>query len=176
MTLIAEKNISFEEAIALTEKFIKEIPQLSESEKETIVSSLVLTENGARGFFVTYLTSDNILVDQKSSGISKALTTSPEIVSELLVKNVAMSTGMKITHERNNNLEMAQKSDRVTQRSFALIKDISLGEIKEKTNSLINTIKEEKGVYQEFLNRWGYDDEQKQAMKKQLTNLLLISE
>lgn len=169
MSLIAEKNITFEEAITLTEKFINEIPQLSESEKEAIVSSLVISENGARGFFVTYLTNDNPLVDKKSSGIVTALETSPEIVSELLVKNVAMSTAMKITHNRNNNLEMAEKSARVTQRSLNLISQLSLWQIKEKIELLIKTIEEEKGIYQEFLNRWGYDDEQKQAIYQQFT-------
>lgn len=168
MNLRAEKNITFEEAIALTEKFINEIPQLSELEKEAIVSSLVISENGARGFFVTYLTNDNPLVDKKSSGIVTALETSPEIVSELLVKNVAMSTAMKITHERNNNLEMAEKSARVTERSLNLINQLSLSQIKEKIELLIKTIQKEKGIYQEFLNRWGYDDEQKQAIQKQL--------
>lgn len=168
MNLRAEKNITFEEAIALTEKFINEIPQLSELEKEAIVSSLVISENGARGFFVTYLTNDNPLVDKKSSGIVIALETSPEIVSELLVKNVAMSTAMKITHERNNNLKMAEKSARVIQRSLNLINQLSLSQIKEKIELLIKTIQEEKGVYQEFLNRWGYDDEQKQAIHQQL--------
>jgi hypothetical protein len=168
MNLRAEKNITFEEAIALTEKFINEIPQLSELEKEAIVSSLVISENGARGFFVTYLTNDNPLVDEKSSGILAGLQTSPEIISELLVKNVAMSTAMKITHERNNNLEMAEKSARVAQRSLNLINQLSLSQIKEKIELLIKTIQEEKGIYQEFLNRWGYDDEQKQAIHKQL--------
>jgi hypothetical protein len=168
MSLKAEKNITFEEAIGLTEKFINEIPQLSESEKEAIVSSLVISENGARGFFVTYLTNDNPLVDEKSSGILAGLQTSPEIISELLVKNVAMSTAMKITHERNNNLDMAEKSARVTQRSLNLINQLSLSEIQEKIDLLMNTIQEEKGVYQEFLDRWEYDHEQKQAIHKQL--------
>ncbi|BAQ61201.1 hypothetical protein GM3708_1607 [Geminocystis sp. NIES-3708] len=168
MSLIAQKNITFEEAIALTEKFIQQIPELSESEKKSIVSSLVISENGARGFFVTYLTNDNLFVDEKSSGIIAGLKTSAEIVSELLVKNVAMSTAMKITHERNNNLEMAKKSARVAKRSLILIDDLSLSEIEEKIGLLLNTIKNKKGVYQEFLNRWGYDDEQKQAIYQQL--------
>ncbi|BAQ63625.1 hypothetical protein [Geminocystis sp. NIES-3709] len=164
MNLIAHENITFEEAINLTTNFIEQIPQLSESEKSSIVSSLVLTENGARGFFVTYLTHENSIVDGVSSGIIEGLKTSPEIVSELLVKNVAMSTAMKITHTRNNNLEMAEKSYGVTQRSLMLINKLSLPQSNEKIISLTNTIKDKKGVYQDFLNRWGYDDEQKQTI------------
>ncbi len=159
--LIATQNISFEDAIALTEKFIEQIANLSEAEKNAIISTLVATENGARGLFVTYLTSDNVMVDNPSEGIINGLKTSPEIVSELLVKNVAMSTAMRITHTRNNNPQLADSSLKVTQRSLNLINQLSLPEIKEKINLLAKTIQEEKGIYQEFLSRWGYDQQQK---------------
>lgn len=169
--LIADKNISFEDAIALTERFIEQISQLSEGEKEKVISSLVATENGARGLFVTYLTSDNSVVDNPSQGIINGLKTSPQIVSELLVKNVAMSTGMRLTHTRNNNPDMAESSFKVTQRSLNLIDELSLPETKEKIILLINTIKEKEGVYQEFLSRWGYDEEQKKQILDVLTKI-----
>lgn len=169
--LIADKNISFEEAIALTHKFIEQINQLSEKEKSVIISSLVASENGARGFFVTYLTSDNPIANQPSEGIISGLKTSPEIVSELLVKNVAMSTAMRITHTRNNDPEMAESSLQVTQRSLNLINQLSLTEIQAKIEQLKNTIVETKGTYQDFLNKWGYDQEQKEIILNTLNNL-----
>lgn len=164
MNLIASPEISFEEAIDLTQEFIDKIPQLSDSEKSSIISALVLTENGARGFFVTYLTSDNEVIDRKDLSIIEGLKKSPEIVSELLVKNVAMSTAMGITHTKNNNLEMAQKSARVTQRSLNFIKQLSLAEISIKIQQLIRSIELNEGLYQKFLTKWGYDEEQKQAI------------
>lgn len=169
--LIADKNITFEEAIALTHKFIEQINQLSEKEKSVIISSLVASENGARGFFVTYLTSDNPIADHPSEGIISGLKTSPEIVSELLVKNVAMSTAMRITHTRNNDPEMAESSLQVTQRSLNLINQLSLREIQAKIEQLKNTIVETKGTYQDFLNKWGYDLEQKEIILNTLNNL-----
>lgn len=169
--LIADKNITFEEAIALTHKFIEQINQLSEKEKSVIISSLVASENGARGFFVTYLTSDNPIADHPSEGIISGLKTSPEIVSELLVKNVAMSTAMRITHTRNNDPEMAESSLQVTQRSLNLINQLSLREIQAKIEQLKNTIVETKGTYQDFLNKWGYDQEQKEIILNTLNNL-----
>lgn len=164
MNLIASPDISFEEAIELTAQFIDKIPQLSDSEKSSIISALVLTENGARGFFVTYLTSENEAFDRTDLSIIEGLKKSPKIVSELLVKNVAMSTAMIITHQRNNNLEMAEKSARVTQRSLNFIKELSLAEISIKIKQLISSIELNKGLYQQFLTKWGYDDEQKQAI------------
>lgn len=164
MNLIASPDISFEEALDLTTKFIDKMPFLSDEEKTSIVSGLVLTENGARGFFVVYLTHENEVVDRIDSSIIKGLKTSPEIVSELLVKNVAMSTAMKISHSRNNDLEMAQKSAKVTQRSLNLLKELSLTEVSTKIKILINSIKLNQGLYQQFLTKWGYDEEQKQEI------------
>ncbi|MGI0483219.1 hypothetical protein ACN4EE_20870 [Geminocystis sp. CENA526] len=164
MNLIASPEISFEEAINLTAEFIDKIPHLSDTEKSSIVSALVLSENGARGFFVTYLTSENTIVNSIDLAIIQGFKSSPEIVSELLVKNVAMSTAMKITHTRNNNLEMAEKSGIVTQRSLNLIKNLSLSAITKKVKMLIDSIELKEGLYQDFLTKWGYDDEQKQAI------------
>lgn len=164
MSLIATKTISFEDAIALTQEFIEQIDDLSEEQKEKIVSALVASENGARGFFVTFLTSDNPEVERESSGIINGLKTSPEIVSELLVKNVAMSTAMKLTHQRNQQEEMAQQSQRVTKRSLNLIKQLSLTQVEAKIRDLKTTINRGEGVYEQFLTRWQYDTEQQQAI------------
>jgi hypothetical protein len=164
MNLLASETISFQEAIALTESFLEQRENLNEKEKEKTISSLVKTENGARGFFVTYLTNDGQIADFNSEGIIKGLKSSPEIVGELLVKNVAMSTAMVITHQRNNNQEMAQKSEEVKRRSIEVIKKLNLDLIHQKIKQLTTTINQEEGVYQEFLNRWGYDQQQKKAI------------
>jgi CHASE3 domain sensor protein len=52
--------VSFEQAIALTQALLSaiEAESLSESKIEQVVSALVKTQNGARGFFVTYLTDE----------------------------------------------------------------------------------------------------------------------
>jgi len=164
MSLVASDNITFEEAIAFTEQLISEMSSMSEDDKEIAIKSLVKTNNGARGLFVTYLTSDEAIADQYTTGIINALKTSPEIVGELLVKNVAMSTAMKIYHVRNNDGNMAEKSARVTTRSMQLIKQLDLDVIKQKLEQLKTTITEKQGQYQSFLQRWGYDEEQQQAI------------
>ncbi|WP_069789544.1 hypothetical protein A5482_004230 [Cyanobacterium sp. IPPAS B-1200] len=164
MNLIATKDISFESAIALTQEFINQLPTLEEDKQEEIVTSLVQSVNGSRGFFVTYLTHENQLVDNPSNGVIKGLKSAPEIVSELLVKNIAMSTAMKITHMRNNDSEMAESSQKVTQRTKKIVELCQLEQVKNKLSHMKNTIIDKEGEYQEFLLRWGYDDEQKQAI------------
>ena len=169
MNLVVPDNISFEDAIALTQELIAKLESMSEIDKEKIVSSLAMSENGARGFFVTYLTSDNLIVDKSSVGIINGLQKSPQIVGELLVKNVAMSTAMKISHQRNNNQEMAQKSSQVSQRSLALINQLSLPEIDSKIQQLKDTIATGEGIYQQFFTRQQYDAEQKEAIDRVLS-------
>lgn len=170
MNLSASKNITFQEAIKLTQSFLENINSMDENQKEATVSSLVKTENGARGFFVTFLTNEEININNYSEGILNGLKSSPEIVAELLVKNVAMSTSMAITHRRNDNEELAEKSTQVKHRSKYIIKKLDLDVIREKIEQLKLTIEHKKGVYQEFLERWGYDHEQKQAILESINN------
>lgn len=164
MELLAKENISFPEAIAFTESLLENLKNLNDTELKEAIVSLVKTENGARGFFVTDLTNDFSLADSPPKEVIEGLKTSPKIVSELLVKNVAMSTAMAITHRRNNDEEMAKNSQRVTKRCLNLIKELKLDMITEKFTILKANIIKGEGEYQEFLKRWNYDEEQKKAI------------
>jgi hypothetical protein len=161
------ESVSFEEAIALTQKLLPQIEQgkLSEAEIEATVSALVSSENGARGFFVTYLSGDSSLADQPSPAIVRALQASPEVVSELLVKNLAMSSAMAITHRRNQNQEMAKGSDSVRSRTTKLIQLTQLPQVTEKASQLVESAVTGLGAYKGFLDRWGYDAEQRQVIQ-----------
>ncbi len=168
------ESISFEQAIALTQSFLAEMEQgsLSDSEIEQTIAALVATENGARGFFVTYLTDDRSLADQPSNSVVQGLRSSPEIVSELLVKNLAMSTAMILAHTRNQNSDMAQGSERVQRRTGQLIQLVQLAIVQTKLQILSDTIATGTGHYKSFLNRWGYDDEQRSAIQQTLKRVI----
>ncbi|MGK7959852.1 hypothetical protein [Crocosphaera sp.] len=168
-------NLSFENALQLTETLIEAMvnKHLKDYEIEEMITTLVNSENGARGFFVIYLTCDLSLPDHPSEGVINALKTSPEIVSELLVKNLAMSSAMAITHRRNNDAEKAKSSEQVCQRTSNLIKQINLELITEKLVNLKETIINNDGSYQTFLDKWGYDEEQKQIMKQNIEQITL---
>lgn len=168
------ESISFEQAIALTQSFLAEMEQgsLSDSEIEQTIAALVATENGARGFFVTYLTDDRSLADQPSNSVVQGLRSSPEIVSELLVKNLAMSTAMILTHTRNQNPEMAKGSERVQRRTVHLIQLLKLEIVQTKLQALSDTIATGTGHYKSFLDRWGYDIEQRNAIQQTLKRVI----
>ncbi|MGL5032890.1 MAG: hypothetical protein ACRC6M_03710, partial [Microcystaceae cyanobacterium] len=82
---------SFEDAIAQTKTLLTQVSQSQINDKGFAkqVQELVQTANGARGFFVIYLTTTGDFADRPSRELLQALDTSPEIVSELLVKNLA---------------------------------------------------------------------------------------
>lgn len=166
MTTIPEP-LNFASAIAFTQELLTH-SQISASE----ISQLVQTEDGARGFFVTYLTSELAISDNPSEDIISGLRSQSEVVSELLVKNLAMSAAQELYHRRRQDEEMASASGRVQARTARLIKLVDLDLVDEKLQQLMASI-ENSGKYQAFLERWNYDDEQKQAIKAAINKLLL---
>ncbi len=167
-------SISFSDAIAFTQSLMDKIiaGKLEEPEIEEQVTSLVKTSNGARGFFVAYLTSDLVLADNPSSGVIQGLQNSPDLISDLLVKNVAMSAAMAITHRRNEDETAAAGSDRVKERTINLIEQLKMKSVAQELNALKESITSEGGNYQQFLTRWGYDKEQKQVINQTISSLI----
>jgi hypothetical protein len=173
-SLLASESITFEGAIELTQSLLAQIEadslgdsyasRLSQAEIEQAVASLVKTQNGARGFFVTYLTSDGSEADRPSPGVIEALRSAPEIVAELLVKNLAMSAAMVVYHSRHQSGEMAAGSARVQERSRNFIQILQLPACQTIASQMLASLESAEGEYEEFFVRWGYDGEQKLAI------------
>lgn len=160
------ENITFEEAIALTKSLIDKMAkgELPPEEIVNAIAELVPTQNGARGFFVAYLTSDNFLADNHPPEVVQGLSSHPQAIAELLAKNLAMSAAIVLTHQRNGNEEMAQSSERVRDRTRLLINQLNLPEVWEQCQQLRTSATTGEGQYQSFLERWGYDREQLQLI------------
>ena len=159
--------LSFPKAIADTNSLITKIAdkQLNETEIESGVAFFVKTIEGARGFFVAYLTSELEVSDNPSSGVIKGLQSSPEIVSNLLVKNLAMCTAIGLLHRRNGDLAAASGSDRVQRRTIDLIQQLNSDAVTQKLQQLKATIDNQSDIYQRFLDSQNYDNEQKEQIK-----------
>ena len=170
-----QESLSFSQAIQATQSLIKKInaQQLNEADVESEVSFIVNSKNGGRGFLVVYLTDNLSLSDQSSKGIINALRSSEKIVSELLVKNLAMSSAMIVTHSRNNDLSNIEGSKRIRQRTTNLIQKIKLDSINKELEKLRTTISNEGGEYNDFLERWEYDTDQQQAIYEAITAALI---
>lgn len=159
-------EVTFEQAIALTQSLLSyaEAAQTLEPEIAAAIAQLVKTENGARGFFVTYLTSEASIADNPPQPLVEALRSHPEVVSELLVKNLAMSASQAVFHRRHQKEDMAQASEQVRQRTACLIQLLELPQVRDRLQQLLETITTGEGSYKTFLERWSYDLKQKQAM------------
>jgi hypothetical protein len=80
-----------------------------------------------------------------------------------------MSTAMAITHQRNGNLEQARGSELVAKRTALLIEKVDLPEVRAIAVQMQNSAIFNTGAYSAFLEKWGYDAEQKQAIANVLT-------
>ena len=171
------EGITFEQAIALTQSLLSAIAQgsVSEAEVETTVAALVKSQTGARGFFVSYLTVEQAIADQPSAAILQALSTSADIVSDLLVKNLAMSAAMGVWHRRQSDEAQAQGSDRVRSRSLNLVQQLQLPALEGRAQQLLSAIDTGVGSDQAFLERQQYDPEQQQAIRQTLQQALTPS-
>jgi hypothetical protein len=174
-TLFVPDQIKFDEAIDLTQSFLTQLKQnqLTSSQILDFVSELIQTANGARGFFVTYLTAPDPICDAPQPEIIAAIAAHPEIAADLLVKNVAMSTAQQLYHQRQNNAEMVSSSATVAARTTKIIHQLNLPQIQNMCRELVDTIDTGSGSYAEFLTRWGYDDEQKQSIGQVVSQLIV---
>ncbi|MBD2103797.1 hypothetical protein [Leptolyngbya sp. FACHB-261] len=167
-------SVSFEEAIEQSQLLLSqwEQGQLSTTEAQAAVSQLLDSANGARGFFVAFLTGDSPLADQPPPEFLAALQTAPPAVAELLVKNLAMPTAMALTHQRNGDTEQQQDSERVARRTIALLKQLHPSVVVPLARAMQTSAQTGSGNYAEFLNRWRYDTEQRQAIATAMAALL----
>ena len=165
-------GITFENAIQQTQDLLSKIQSLDTDTITQKLTELVSTENGARGFFVTYLTSDLPYTEHPSLEVITALKTSPTLVNELLVKNLVMSTAMVIYHRSQGDEENAKGSEKVQEKTSQLIKQLLSPALGEKLRQLATSLNTGQGEYQAFLERWGYDDCQRQAIAEIIQTFL----
>jgi hypothetical protein len=163
-------GIKFAAAIELTQQFVLQLQDgvLTPDQVQSFVADLVATQEGARGFFVGYLTNGLAVVDNVYPGIILGLQAHPSVVADLLVKNLAMSTAQNLHFLRENQADMAANSATVAKRSRQLIDGLQMPETKAISQQIIDAIRTGAGEYVEFLERWGYDVEQKGAIEKAL--------
>ena len=168
------ETVTFEEAIDLTQSLMSQMAagELSPAEIEQAIAQLVQSENGARGFFVTYLTSKGTLADNPSPEVIQALQSSPDTVAELLVKNLAMSAAMELAHRRDGNEEMAQESGQVRSRTTYIIEQVEMEQVQKMASKLRESALTGEGKYKVFLKSWQYDAEQREIIAQVLRQIL----
>jgi hypothetical protein len=152
---------TFEGAIAHTQELLSQ-PRPADALADA-VGELLADSNGARGFWVAFLTDDGAIADQEHAHLAEVLAQAPLPALELLVKNLAMSTAMVLTHRRQGHEDLARSSERVARRSRFWLKPLQERTL-ALTQALALSARTGNGDYAEFLSKWGYDQEQRQAI------------
>ena len=163
-----EKKPTFKEAMQASMLWCKswENDEISDEVISDRIGELVKTVEGARGFFVVSLSIDCALMDRFPDALIFHLRNSGELVVDLTVKNLAMSSAMVITHRENNDPQEIQ-SERIKIRCIELLKLLDSNQVKQRLDILLEATKGY-GTDTKFLNRWGYDDDQINAISESI--------
>ncbi len=163
---------SFPQAMEIAAQWIGlwEAGELSDEVLADRVGELVASRDGARGFFVVSLTGEAPLLDRLPEPLVAALRQAGAGVVDLTARNLAMSTAMVLHHRRSGDREHEAGSERVQLRSTELLRHLEPVAVKERLETLLAAAAERGGAGQAvqedraFLERWGYDAEQRQAI------------
>ncbi|WP_269606606.1 hypothetical protein [Prochlorococcus marinus] len=163
-----EQKPTFKEAMQASMVWCKswENDEISDEVISDRIGELIKTLEGARGFFVVSLSIDCPLMDRFPDALIFQLRSSGEIIVDLIVKNLAMSSAMIITH-RNNKDPQEIQSERIKIRCIELLKLLDSTKVKKRLDVLLEATKGN-GTDLKFLNKWGYNDEQINAISESI--------
>ena len=163
-----EQKPTFKEAMEATMIWCKswENDEISDEVISDRIGELIKTVEGARGFFVVSLSIDCPLMDRFPDALIFQLRSSRDIVIDLTVKNLAMSSAIVITHQKNNDSQEIQ-SERIKIRCIELLKLLDSNAVKKRLDVLLEATKGN-GTDLKFLDRWGYNDEQITAISESI--------
>ena len=127
------------------------------------LASLLASSDGRRGFFVVALAGSSSLLDNPPTPIVEQLHHGGGVVVDLVVRNLAMGTAMALEHQRQGHGEQAKGSLQVQRRAQDLLAQLEPVVVRQRLDQLLAAT-EGHGVDVAFLERWNYDDAQRQAI------------
>ena len=163
-----EQKPTFKEAMQASMIWCKswENDEISDEVISDRIGELIKTVEGARGFFAVSLSLDCPLMDRFPDPLIFQLRSAGEIVVDLTVKNLAMSSAMIITHRRNKDPQEIQ-SERIKIRCIELLKLLDSTQVKKRLDVLLEATKGN-GTDLKFLKKWGYNYEQINAISESI--------
>ncbi|MFY8149957.1 MAG: hypothetical protein ACOVNL_12180 [Prochlorococcaceae cyanobacterium] len=161
---------SFPQAMEITAQWLGlwESGELSDEVLADRIAELVASRDGARGFFVVSLAGDCPLMDRLPEPVVLQLRAAGAEVVDLTARNLAMSTAMAVHHGRGGDSDQQAASERVTARCLELLRLLEPGAVKQRLETLLQAARDGQGEEVAFLERWGYDQEQKQAIRRSI--------
>ena len=165
------KEASFTQAINISALWSKEWGEelLSDEVLADRISELIKTKNGLRGFFAYALSDrDCYLLDDLPTSIIFMLTEGGEVVVEILVKNLLMSSAQIIVHQREKNIEYKLTSQNIAERCKCILRVL---ETKLVTKTINQIVKDLNNMGNSFDNSTKYDTQQKEFIKQQIYDI-----
>jgi hypothetical protein len=141
-----------------------EAGELSDEVLADRVAELVATRDGARGFFVVSLAGDCPLMDRLPEPLVMQLSGAGDGVVDLTARNLAMSTAMALHHKRAADAQQQAASERVALRCTELLRLLPSDLVRNRLEILLAAAALAQGDDVAFLERWGYDAQQKAAI------------
>ena len=156
---------TFQQAMEITAQWLAlwENGELSDEVLGDRVAEMVASRDGARGFFVVSLAGDCPLMDRLPDPVVFALRQAGDGVVDLSVRNLAMSTAMALHHQRSADPSQQAGSERVQLRCTELLRLLEPEAVKTRLETLLDATAG-RGEDVAFLDRWGYDAEQKASI------------
>ena len=163
---MADLQPSFQQAMEITAAWLQhwENEEMSDEVLADRIGEMVASRDGARGFFVVSLAGDSALMDRLPDAVVGQLRSAGAEVVDLSVRNLAMSTAMAVQHRRTGDSAQQAGSERVTARCTELLRQLEPSLVKERLEQLLAAALDNRGEDVAFLEKWGYDAEQKQAI------------
>ncbi|ABM72650.1 conserved hypothetical protein [Prochlorococcus marinus str. MIT 9515] len=165
------KEASFTQAINISAQWCKEWGEdlLSEEVLADRMAELIKTKNGLRGFFAYALSDqDCYLLDKLPFSVVFKLQECGKDVVEIVIKNLIMSSAQIIVHDRENNLEYKSNSENISERCKSILRVLDTNYVTKNINQIMNDLD---NLGNSFDNSKKYDDEQKEFIKHQISDI-----
>lgn len=134
---------SFEDSLAAAPSLCQSLEAGSvDDEAASSLGEMLQTTNGARGFFVNYLSGQYSVADAQEppSALISALETAPEpATARLLLMNVVMPAATVLAHQRNGNDDGAEGSAATSRRAATIVRSSAEAQaavLREETKAL----------------------------------------
>ncbi|MEB3168266.1 MAG: hypothetical protein ACKN89_14145 [Cyanobium sp.] len=163
-----------------------EAGELSDEVLADRVADLVSDRDGARGFFVVAMTSEIPLLDRQPEALLAALRQAGEVVVDLTVRNLVMSSAMAVHHARQADPSQLEGSQRVQQRAIELLRQLAPDRVLLRLEPMLSASRlREEDISADaasglpdavrddlaMLRRWSYDRVQREAIATTLEQL-----
>ena len=165
------KEASFMQAINISTQWCNEWGEdlLSEEVLADRIAELTKTRNGLRGFFAYALSDkDCFLLDKLPFSLIYKLIEGGDAVTDIVVKNLIMSSAQIIIHRRDNNHEYQITSENISERCKAILKLLETNSVTKSVNQILKDLD---NMGNSFDNSIKYDSEQKEFIKKQILDI-----